>query len=186
MVICCAPAERPVLSLPPRRRFSNAIAPVASLSMRNRPIRVSRIISGADIQQIMASQCSRRSDKAHRTDSMCDSRNSMVTITMSPSAMAARVLSSAVGSRSHSVAAWDDTCSAGTCFESPSAARDQAPLTWLSSVTSTTRRGWLLSATEVRFRFIQRLDINHGEALLLSKVLGISSRLAAHEEGNLS
>ena len=110
----------------------------------------------------------------------------MVTITMSPSAIAASVLSRALGSRSHSVAAWEDTVNAGTCLDRPSAARDQAPLTWLSSVISTTRRGWLLSATEVRFRFIQRLDINHSESLLLGKVLGVASRLTANKEGNFS
>ena len=186
MVICCAPAERPVLSPPPRSRFKSASAPVASVSMRKRPIRVRRMISGADMQQIMASQASRRSANAARTASMCASRKSMVTITMSPSAIAARVSSSAAGSRSHSVAAWADTDSAGTCLESASAARDHAPLTWLSRVTSTTRRGWSVLATEVRFRFIQRLDINHRKPLLLRKVLGISPRLAANKEWDLS
>ena len=158
---------------------------MASVSIRKRPMRVSRIISGADIQQIIASQSSHRASSAPRTASICASRNNIVTSTISPLAIAAQVSSRAAGSRSHSVAAWEETCSAGACFDSALAARDQAPLTWLSRVTNTTRKGWP-SATEVCFRFIKRLDINHREPLLYRKVLGISSRLTAHKERNLS
>lgn len=81
---------------------------------------------------------------------------------MSPSAIADRVVSSDVGLRSQSVAACDETDRAGTCFDNALAARVHAPLTWLSSVTSTTRSGLALSAAVVCFGFIKRLDINHG------------------------
>ena len=119
------------------------------------------------MQQIMASHASQRSANAPRTASIWASRKSMVTMTMSPLAIAAEGAHPAPPGRgpTRSPHALTQT-SAGTCLESASAARDHAPLTWLSRVTSTTRRGWSVLATEVRFRFIQRLDINHGKPLL--------------------
>ncbi len=54
----------------PRMRFSQAIAPVASVDMLNLPTRVSFTTSPADSMQIIASQWSRRAASAGSTARM--------------------------------------------------------------------------------------------------------------------
>ena len=54
----------------PRRRFSIAMAPVASRLMSNRPSLVSFVTSPADMQQTMASHASRRAASAGMTARM--------------------------------------------------------------------------------------------------------------------
>ena len=106
--ICAAPAVR-FASTPSfffgRRRFSRAMAPVWEPSMLNRPRRVKRTTSAADMAHTMASQCSRRSCSACSTGRKWSSMNSMVATTMSPRAMSSQQRCRAFGSLPHSSAA---------------------------------------------------------------------------------
>ena len=138
----------------PRRRLRSATGPEGSPSMVNRPIRVNCMISGADMQQTMASQLSRRAASASEIALMWGSINSIVTIMMSPEAIASLQCLSAEASASHSVAAKLLKFTAGRSQTRRFSARVIAPLTWLSSVTRTTLIGVAASAAKVCFRVI--------------------------------
>jgi len=138
----------------PRSRFSNATGPDGSPSMVKRPIRVNCMISGADMQQTIASQWSLRAASASETAFIWLSIKSIVTMMMSPDAIAALQPSSAEGSASHSVAAKLLKLMPGRSQIRRFSARSIAPLTWLSSVTRTTFTGVDASVAEMCFRVI--------------------------------
>ncbi len=122
--------------------------------MVKRPIRVNCIISGADMQQTMASHSSRRAASESEIAFICASIKSIVIIMMSPEAIASLQLCNADGSDSHSVAAKLLKFMPGRSRERLFSARLIAPLTWLSSVTRTTLIGVEASVAKVCFRVI--------------------------------
>ena len=67
MVICLAPSLCWLLARFGFSRLSSAIAPLCLACMSNRPIRVSLTTSVAEMQEIIASQLSRRASSHGRT-----------------------------------------------------------------------------------------------------------------------
>ena len=144
----------------PRSRLRRATGPEGSPSILNRPMRVSCIISGADMQHTMASQASRRAASDSEIALICGSIKSIVTMMMSPEAIAFLQLCNSDLSASHSVAAKLLKLTPGKSQTRRFSARSIAPLTWLSSVTRTTLTGVEASAAEVCFRVIKRIYLN--------------------------
>ena len=169
----------------PRRRLSNAMGPEGSPSIVNRPIRVYCITSGADIQHTMASQSSRRAASASEIAFIWGSINNMVTMIMSPSAIASLQSVNDPESASHSVAAKLLKSIPGKSWVNRFSARAIAPLTWLSSVTRTTFIGVASSVAEVCFRVIERVYFDSGKSVLECISLRVSPSLSSDKKWNL-
>ena len=115
---------------------------------------------------------------------------SMVTITRSACATAARQLASAVSLSRQAEALWVCRCRPGRSRARRSAALSAALARWLSMVSNTTlmRGAWVLLdlPAEMGFGIVERLHGDGRHAQVLGKSLGVAAGFATHKERDLA